>query len=85
MKEKKNKKIKKRRFKDVDEKIFNQLDSIKTNMAVEFNDRESASIKYFSLKNRNKIKVSTRFMRGKILIFAKLFHLSFIYDLSENF
>ena len=24
-------------------------------------------------------------MRGKILIFAKLFHLSFIYDLSENF
>ena len=84
MKEK-NKKIKKRRFKDVDEKIFNQLDSIKTNMAVEFNDRESASIKYFSLKNRNKIKVSTRFMRGKILIFAKLFHLSFIYDLSENF
>ena len=84
MKEK-NKKIKKRRFKDVDEKIFNQLDSIKTNIAVEFNDRESASIKYFSLKNRNKIKVSTRFMRGKILIFAKLFHLSFIYDLSENF
>ena len=40
-------------------------------MIVEFNDHESASIKYFAVK-KSSIKVTTRFMSGKLLMFAKL-------------
>ena len=48
------------------------FDLRKTKMIVEFNDRESASIKYFALKKRSSIKVTTCFMSGKLLMFAKL-------------
>ena len=54
-------------------------------MVVQFNDRESASIKSFAVKKRNEIKITTQFMSGKLLIFAKLFLKSFIYDLIETF
>ena len=46
----KKKKIKKGRFKDADEKIIDCLDPRKTKVVVEFNDRESASIKSFAVK-----------------------------------
>ena len=54
-------------------------------MVVEFNNRESTSIKSFALKNRNEIKLTTRFMLGKLLIFPKRYLQSFIYDLLETF
>ena len=47
---KKKIKIKKGRFKDADEKIIDCLDPRKTRVVVEFNDRESASIKSFAVK-----------------------------------
>ena len=81
----KNKKVKKRQFKEIDQKITDCLDPRKTKMVVEFNNRESASIKSFSVKKRNEIKVTTRFMSGKLLMFAKLSLKSFIYDLAETF
>ena len=47
-------KKKKRKFKDIDEKIAFHLDPRKTKMVVEFNDRESASIKSFAIKKKKK-------------------------------
>ena len=81
----KNKKVKKRKFKNVDEKITDCLDPRKTRMIIDFNDRESASIKSFAVKKKNEIKVTSRFMSGKLLMFAKLSLKSFIYDLAETF
>ena len=69
----------------MNEKTIECLDSRKTKMVVEFNDRESASIKSFAVKKRNEIKMTSRFMPGKLLMFAKLIFKSFIYDLSETF
>ena len=54
-------------------------------MVVEFNNREFVSIKFFAAKKRNEIKVTTRFMSGKLLMFAKLSLRSFIYDFIETF
>ena len=54
-------------------------------MVVEFNDREFASIRSFTVRKRNEIKVTTQFMSRKLLMFAKLSLKSFIYDLSETF
>ena len=53
-------------------------------MIIDFNDRESASIKSFAVKKSNEIKVTSRFMSGKLLMSAKLSLKSFIYDLAEH-
>ena len=51
---KKIKKVKKMKFKNVDEKITECLDPRKTKMIIDFNDRESASIKSFAVKKKIK-------------------------------
>ena len=53
--QKKNK-IKKRRFKDVDENFFDCLDLRKTKMVVEFSNRESARSKSFAVKKMKQNK-----------------------------
>ena len=40
-------------------------------MIVYFNDRESTSIKSVAVKKKDQIKVTSRFMSGKLLMFAK--------------
>ena len=54
-------------------------------MVVEFNNRESASIKSFAVKKRKETEGTTRFMFGKLLMFTKRYLKSFIYDLLETF
>ena len=49
------------------------FDTQKTKMVIEFNDRESASIKSFAVNKRSQVKVTTRFMPGKLLMFCKSF------------
>ena len=46
---------------------------------------ESSSIKSFAFKKRSEIKVTTRFMSGKLLMFAKLSLKSFIYEIADIF
>ena len=54
-------------------------------MIIDFNDHESASIKSFAVKKKNEIKVTSCFMTGKLLMFAKPSLKSFIYALAETF
>ena len=50
----KNKRVKKRNFQDVENNICDLLDPCKTKMIIDFNDRESASIKSFAVKKKKK-------------------------------
>ena len=52
-------------------------------MVTEFNEAEAASIKAIAVKKKTKIKATSRFMSGKLLMFAKLSLKSFIYTLVE--
>ena len=61
------------------------LDPGKTKMAFEFNDHEAASIKSIAVKKHSSMKLTTRFMSGKLLMFAKLSLKSFICDIIETF
>ena len=79
----KNKKAKKRKFQSVEDKILDCQDPRKTKMIIEFNDRESASVKSFAVKKKF-LEKETRFMSGKFLMFAKLSLKSFIYSLIET-
>lgn len=51
-----NKRVKKRNFQDVESKICDLLDPGKTKMIIDFNDRESASIKSFAVKKKKRNK-----------------------------
>ena len=57
--EKKTIKKLEKKIKNIDEKIIDCIDPRKTKMIVGFNSRESASIKSFAVKKRDKIKVTT--------------------------
>ena len=52
-------------------------------MIIEFNDHKSSTVKLISAKNESVIKCTTRFMSGKLLMFAKLSLKSFVYMLVE--
>ena len=82
--EKNKKKVRKRKFQSIEEKILDGQDPRKTKMIIEFNDGESDSVKSFAVKKKNVIKATTRFMSGKLLMFAKLSLKSFIYLLAET-
>ena len=54
-------------------------------MIIDFNCLDSVSIETFAIKKNDNVKLTTRFLSGKILMFAKLSLMSFIYELIENF
>ena len=80
----KNQKAKKRKFQTVEEKIAECADPRKTKMVTDFNDYEAASVKSIAVKKKSVIRATTRFMLGKLLMFAKLSIKSFIYSWIEK-
>ena len=67
----------------IENKINSCADLRKYKMIIEFNNHESASVKTIAVKTKTNIKCTTRFMSGKLLIFAKLSLKSFIYSIVE--
>ena len=53
-------------------------------MLIYFNCFDSALIQSFAIKNDN-VKLTTRFLSGKMLMFARLSLMGFIYQLVETF
>ena len=69
---------------DTIEKKINSCSDIRKNrMLIEFNEYKSSSVKSIAVKGNTSIKCTTRFMSGKLLMFAKLSLKSFIYSLVE--
>ena len=54
-------------------------------MIIDFNCLDSVSIETFAIKKNDNVKLTTRFLSGKILMFAKLSLMSFIHELIETF
>ena len=54
-------------------------------MIIDFDKKLTCSIKYLAVNQNNMRKHIPRFFNGKMLIFAKLSQMSFIYDLIEVF
>ena len=52
---------------------------------IDFEECNSSSIKSIIVKGSNNIKVSSRFIKGKMLMFAKLSIKSFVYDMIDVF
>ena len=67
----------------LEDPISESFDMRKNKMLLEFNDAQSSSIKQIAVKTNTSIKCNTRFMSGKLLMFAKLSLKSFIYSIAE--
>ena len=52
---------------------------------MDFSDQDTASIKTLSVKTNDKVKITTCFMKGKMLMFSKISFKSFVYDIIDIF
>ena len=52
---------------------------------IDFDRKEYKSIKSISLKANTNIKVTSKFINGKVLMFAKILPKSFAYDMNDVF
>lgn len=84
MEEHKKRTGQKRDFHDIANKI-DQVSKLRTKIIVDFCAEEALSIKSFVVKERQEMQVTTRFLSGKMLMFAKLSLMSFIYETIETF
>ena len=57
----------------------------KNKMLLELNTPEGSAVKHIAVKPQTNVKCTTRFLTGKMLMFAKLSLKSFIYQLAEIF
>ena len=72
-------------FYEINQKIEKSAKSKTTKMIVDFCAEEAASIKSFAVKEKQEVKITPRFLSGKMLMFAKLSLMSFVYEMQERF
>ena len=76
---------KKTAFQKIDDKTEQLSKSRTTKMIVDFCAEDSVSIKSFAAKEKKEMEAASRFLSGKMLMFAKLSLVSFIYEMLETF
>ena len=52
---------------------------------IDFDEANTNSIKLLAVEKKSNIKLTTRFMKGKMLMFAKTLLQSFVYDMIDVF
>ena len=57
----------------------------KVKSLIDFDRERSASIKAVSVEKNTKVKLTTRYLNGKMLMFSKLSIKSFVYDIIDVF
>ena len=67
---------------DVMDKASNDT---KIKNVIDFSEQDVASVKAIAVKKKDKVKITTRFMKGKMLMFSKISLKSFVYDVIDIF
>ena len=81
----KEKKSKKRKIKDANIQIDDVIKNEKIKTMIDFDQNECNSIKSIIVKGDTNIDVSSCFIKGKMLMFAKLSLKLFVYDIIDDF
>ena len=79
------KKKKKKLAKDNDKKTEDFLENQQTKMIIDLDCEMSASVNSLAVNKTSVVKLTARFFSEKMLMFAKLLLMSFIYDMLETF
>ena len=83
---KKEKRMKKRKVKDdFQDRKTSFLEDRRIKTMIDFEENNCSSIKSLVVKGSTNVKVSSRFIKGKMLMFAKLSIKSFVYDMIDVF
>ena len=85
MEDRRKRSDKKKAFHSIDDKIDQLSKSRTTKTIVDFCVEDSIIIKFFAVKEKKEVGATTRFLYGKMLIFAKFSLLGFIYEVLETF
>ena len=72
-------------MKELETQIDDTLKNKKIKTMIEFDKSECNSIKSILIKGNDTVNVPSCFIKGKMLMFAKLSLKSFIYDMIEDF
>ena len=83
--EKKKKQKRKLTLIDYSERISEAHKNTSIKSLIDFDNEYSSSIKAVAIKQSTNVKVTTRFISGKMLMFAKVSIKSFVYDLIDVF
>ena len=67
------------------DRMENAIKNHKVKTIIDFCDQDTASIKALGVKTNDKVKITTRFIKGKMLMFSKTSIRSFAYDLIDTF
>ena len=70
---------------DFSERQKYALSDAKVKSLIDFDKEQAASIKSLSIEKNTKIKLTTRFLNGKMLMFSKLSIKAFVYDIIDVF
>ena len=70
---------------DYSERMQKVLKDYKVKNLIDFDREQSASVKALSVEKNVKIKLTTRYLNGKMLMFSKLSIKSFVYDIIDVF
>ena len=70
---------------DYSERMQKVLKDLKVKNLIDFDREQSASIKALSVEQNTKVKLTMRYLNGKMLMFSKLSIKSFVYDIIDVF
>ena len=82
---KKRKNKRKMDLTDYSERMQKVLKDTKVKSLIDFDREQSASVKALSVEKNSKVKLTTRYLNGKMLMFSKLSIKSFVYDIIDVF
>ena len=85
LKRKERKRRKRVKKDDLDFRVDKMLKDRRTKTMIDFEYNGSTSIKSLAIKKNTNVKVTSRFIKGKMLMFAKLSIKSFVYDMIDVF
>ena len=85
LKEKEKKGKKRKLTKDFEMQVSDMIKNKKVKTMIDFDKRESNSIESIVVNSSTMLDVSTRFCKGKMLMFAKMSLKSFVYDIIDVF
>ena len=67
------------------ERLSDAAKSTKIKTVIDFSHNDTASIKALGVKKDENVKITTRFIKGKMLMFSKVSLKAFVYDLIDIF
>ena len=85
LKEKEKKGKKRKLTKDFKMQVSDMIKNKKIKTMIDFNKRESNSIKSIAVNSSTVVDVSTKYCKGKMLMFAKMSLKQFVYDIIDIF